>query len=264
MIIDFHIHMGLPQPPGSQEKKAPPPPGPTPEITEKTPEGIKKRLSEMGISHVVVQNFAPRAELCKPMNDYARKLATEYDGFFYQYGAYHPDNPPEDLIELKESGLFYGVKLHPYLQRFDLLDPRMYAAYELLSSLQLPILIHAGRDPFNDLTYGYSQKVAQIHKDFPDLTIVAAHLGGLQMYDEAEEYVIGKDMYIDVSVSVVFCDPDRYKRILLKHDPDRILFGSDCPMGNPQKELDFLKSLNLSSDLTDKILYRNAQRLLGM
>ena len=218
----------------------------------------------MGISHVVVQNFAPRADFCKPMNEYAKKLATEYDGFFYQYGAYHPDNPPEDLIELKECGLFHGVKLHPYLQRFDILDPRLYPAYELLSSLNMPILIHTGRDPFNDLTYGYSQKVAQIHKDFPDLTIIAAHLGGLQMYDEAEACIIGTDMYIDVAVSVVFCDAERYKRILLKHDPDRILFGSDCPMGHPQKELEFLERLNLGSELMDKILYKNAQRLLGI
>ena len=27
---------------------------------------------------------------------------------------------------------------------------------------------------------------------------------------------------IDVGVSVVFCDAERYKQILLKHDPDRI------------------------------------------
>jgi predicted TIM-barrel fold metal-dependent hydrolase len=49
-----------------------------------------------------------------------------------------------------------------------------------------------------------------------------------------------------------------------KHDPDKILFASDYPMGNPMEELDFLKRLNLGSDMMDKILYKNAQRLLGI
>ncbi len=262
MVIDFHIHMFPPRPEFDPITK---PNDAMMAIKEKTPGALRKRLSDMGISHAVVQHVSPAPELTALCNEFAKELATEYDGFYFNFGAYHAGNCPDDLKELKESGLFRGVKLQPYLQKFDVDDERMYPAYEVMSSLKLPVLIHTGRDMFDKtLTYGFPDRVARIHRDFPDLTIISAHLGGMWMYDEAEQYVIGTDMYIDVTGSVVFCDPERCKKILKKHDPDRILFGSDCPAGDPQKELEFLERLHLGSELTEKILCRNAQRLLGI
>jgi len=226
-------------------------------------EGIKKRLNEMGISHVVVQHIAPRAGESKPINQYARELAKDKDNFYLQFGAFHPDDSPDDLIELKESGVFYGIKMHPYIQKFEVDDKKMYPAYEMLSSLKLPVLFHTGCDPFNDqLKNAFPEKIVKIHKEFPDLTIIAAHLGALNMYDEAEKYIIGTDMYIDISDTVKFCDIKQYERILKKHDPDKILYASDFPMGNPQEELSFLNDLNLESEIMEKILYKNAKTLL--
>ncbi len=260
MMIDFHIHMFPPRPefdPVTKPNEA------MLAIREKTPADLRKRLREMGVSHAVVQLVSPAPELTKLCNDYGKELAAGYDGFYSLYGAYHAGNSPDDLKELKECGLFQGVKLQPYLQRFDVDDSRMYPAYEMMSSLKLPVLIHAGRDLRDEkLRYGFPDKIARIHRDFPDLTIIAAHLGGMWMYDEAEEFVVGTDMYIDVTGSVFFCDLQRYEKILKKHDPDRILFGSDCPAGTPQKELEYLERLNLGSDLMEKILYKNAERLL--
>lgn len=245
--------------------EAPAPGGENPPA-DRSAEGIKRSLTEMGISHAVVQHFAPLAGQSKPINQYARELAKDKDNFYLQFGSFHPTDSPDELKELKESGVFYGIKLHPYLQKFDIDDPKMYPAYETLSSLKMPVLFHAGRDPFDDqLKYGFPEKIVKIHKDFPDLTIIGAHLGALCMYDEADKYIIGTDMYVDVSCSVVFCDNIKvYERILKKHDPDKILFASDFPAGDPLKELDFLNRLNLGSDLMDKILYKNAQRLLGI
>jgi len=263
MIIDFHIHMFLPQytsnvgkPPEAEGKKPP---------IDNSVEGIKKRLTKLGISHAVVQHIAPRAGESKPVNQYARELAKDRDGFFLQFGAFHPDDSPEDLKELKESGVFYGIKLHPYIQKFEIDDKKMYPAYEMLSSLKMPVLFHTGCDPFNDkLKNAFPEKIATIHKEFPDLIIIGAHLGALNMYDEAEKCIIGTDIYIDVSDSVKFCGIKQYERILKKHDPDKILFASDCPMGDPQEELAFLERINLGSDFMEKILYKNAARLLDI
>ena len=263
MIIDFHIHMFLPQF-TSNVGKVPAPAGAKPPA-DNTVEGIKKRLTDLGISHAVVQHISPRAGESKPVNEYAKELAKDKDGFYLQFGAFHPDDSPDDLKTLKESGVFYGIKLHPYIQKFEIDDRKMYPAYEMLSSLKLPVLFHTGCDPFNDqLKNAFPEKIVKIHKEFPDLTIIGAHLGALNMYDEAEKYVVGTDLYIDISDSVKFCDIKQYERILKKHDPDKILFGSDCPMGNPQEELAFLERLNLGSDVMDKILYKNAQTLLGI
>ncbi len=263
MIIDFHIHMFLPQY-TSNVGKGPAPTGAKPPM-DNSVEGVKKRLIESGVSHAVVQHIAPLPGESRPVNQYARELAKDKDGFYIQFGALHPDDSPDDLKELKESGVFYGIKLHPYIQKFEIDDKKMYPAYEMLSSLNMPVLFHTGCDPFNDkLKNAFPEKLVKIHKDFPDLTIIGAHLGALNMYDEAERCFVGTDMYMDISDSVKFCEKEQYARILNKHDPDKILFGSDCPMGNAQEELSYLESLNLSSDLMDKILYKNAAALLGI
>jgi len=266
MMIDFHIHMSDPKmiakAPAPDDPKMAKPAGPVP----KSPEETKKNLREMGFSYAVVQHMALRPGSTKAINEFAKELAAEEDRFFYNYGAFHPDDDPNDLYDLKESGAFSGVKLHPYLQKFVIDDPKMYPAYEILSSLGLPVLFHTGRD-FSDpsLQYAFPEKILKVHKDFPKLQIVAAHLGAFCMYDEAEEMMAGQDMYIDVSACVTFCkDLDQYKRILLKHDPDKILFGSDYAMGDPAKEYAYLQQLNLSSDLMEKIMGKNAQTLLGI
>ena len=206
---------------------------------DRTPEGVKKNLTEMGISHAVVQHLALRPGQTKAVNDFARELAKDKDNFFFQFGAFHPDDSPDDLKELKESGVFYGVKLHPCLQKFVVDDEKMYPAYEMLSSLKLPVLFHTGRD-FSDATLrnALPERILKVHKDFPNLTIIAAHLGAFCMYDEAEELIAGTDMFIDISASVTFChDLRQYERILKKHDPDKILYASDYPVGKPQEEL---------------------------
>lgn len=255
MIIDFHTHMFLDT---SGIGKAP---GMVP-ATDGTVEGTKKKMAEWGITKAVVQHIAPKAGDSNRINQYAKELAKEG---FLSFGAFHPDDSVDVLKELKESGVFYGVKMHPYIQRFDIDEKKMYPAYEELSSLKLPVLFHTGCDPFNDKLKGaFPEKILKIHKEFPDLTIIGAHLGAMNMYDEAEKYIIGTDMYIDISDSVKFCDIKQYERILKKHDPERILFGSDCPMGNPQEELSFLERLNLGSELMEKILHKNAEKLLGI
>ncbi len=265
MVIDFHIHMSDPafaaEMPVPNDPNAAKPPGPKP----RTPDEVKNALQKMGISHAVVQHMAIWPGRTKAINEFAKKLAQDEDGFFFQYGAFHPDDDPDDLKDLRASGMFQGVKLHPYLQKFVIDDRKMYPVYEMLSSLNLPVLFHTGRD-FEDpsLKNAFPEKILKIHKDFPKLTIVASHLGAFCMYDEAEELMAGQDMYIDVTACVTFCkDAEQYKRILLKHDPDKILFGSDYAMGDPSKELAYLESLNLNSDLMDKILYKNALHLLG-
>lgn len=266
MIIDFHIHMSDPKFAVKMPvPKGPKKPGPA-RVLPRTPEEYKKNLKEMGISHAVVQHMAVQPGTTKAINEFAKELSKDEDGFFFQYGAFHPDDDPEDLKDLRESGVFQGVKLHPYLQKFVIDDRKMYPAYEMLSYLNLPVLFHTGRD-FDDpsLRNAFPEKILKIHRDFPKLTIIAAHLGAFCMYDEAEELMAGQDMYIDVTACVTFCkDMAQYKRILEKHDPDKILFGSDYAMGDPSKELEYLERLNLSSDLMDKILYKNAVQLLGI
>ena len=52
------------------------------------------------------------------------------------------------------------------------------------------------------------------------------------------------------------------KKILNKHGADRILFGTDSPWSDVGDELNALLDLDISQEAKDKILYKNALKLL--
>ena len=52
--------------------------------------------------------------------------------------------------------------------------------------------------------------------------------------------------------------------IIDKHGPDRILFASDMPWHRPEWELRLINSLDLSEEDKERILFKNAQKLLGL
>ena len=52
--------------------------------------------------------------------------------------------------------------------------------------------------------------------------------------------------------------------ILRKHDASRILFATDTPWSDPAAEIAFIRSLGLSREASENILYRNAESLLGI
>ena len=45
---------------------------------------------------------------------------------------------------------------------------------------------------------------------------------------------------------------------------NRVLFGTDFPMWDPGKELHSVRGLGLRPEELDKVLYKNAQAVLGL
>ena len=80
-----------------------------------------------------------------------------------------------------------------------------------------------------------------------------------------EEKIAGERCYIDISIGVKMgLSVEQARRILLRHDPERILFGSDCPWGDVPGNLAFLDAMKLPAAMVDKILYKNGAALLGL
>ena len=97
------------------------------------------------------------------------------------------------------------------------------------------------------------------------MTIIAAHLGGMEACDEVERHLVGlENVYLDTAMSYLFCGPEQTCRIIQNHGHERILFASDCPWSLPTKQIAFIDSLGLSKQALEHIYFRNAQRLLGI
>ena len=53
-------------------------------------------------------------------------------------------------------------------------------------------------------------------------------------------------------------------RFLNKHNKDKIVFGTDFPVGNHKKEIELLKSLDIDNEFKEKIFHLNAEKLLNL
>ena len=74
--------------------------------------------------------------------------------------------------------------------------------------------------------------------DFPDLKIICAHLGGWQYMDVISMMIHHPNVYADISfwpLNPNYIDMIPWK-LLEKTVPDKILLGSDYPVGHTSRE----------------------------
>lgn len=217
---------------------------------------LKASAEEAGIEKLVIHSTATKSYQVEDVNNFTSSLIGEN---VIGFGSVHPDYPEKEKeIERIISLGLKGIKLHPDFQKFNIDDEKMFPVYEYLSG-KLPILFHVG-DINSDCSN--PKRLARVVDLFPHLTVIAAHLGGYSQWDEAEEYLIGKDIYIDTSSTFRALSDERIERIIKKHDINKVLFGTDYPLERHKGTVEHTLRLNLSDDAKEKILYTNAYNLL--
>ena len=180
------------------------------------------------------------------------------------FPSFHPADPQmlEQIKIIHDQG-FKGIKLHPYYQEFKIDEERLFPAYELMAELGLVLLMHTGFDiGFPHLRIAEPQRTANVIKRFPELKLVAAHMGGWQLWDEVQEFLVGRDVYFDLAFSLNFLSIAEAREIIINHPPDKILFGTDSPWADPQEEIANLGRLGLDQELEENILGKNGEKLL--
>ena len=263
MVIDAHVHI-FPDRLAPKALKSLSEICKSPYYMDGTADGMRQALKSWGVDAAVCMNIATKPKQQLSVNRFAASV--QGDGL-YCFGSVHPDAPDaiDELRHIKELGL-YGVKLHPDYQDFIVDDSRLFPIYEAISELQLPVTFHTGWDPYSpNLTHAPSQAVAKVADLFPRMTIIAAHMGGLNRYDESEEYLAGKEnVYLDTALSCRNCSPEQMLRLIRRHGAEKVLFASDCPWSRSSDELAFLERLPLTSKERDAIYFQNARRLLNL
>ena len=99
------------------------------------------------------------------------------------------------------------------------------------------------------------QKIARVLRDLPQLTMVCAHMGSMERWDEVEQYLCGKRVYFDTAFTAGYLSPAQAERIISRHGAQNILFGSDCPWQASSATYRFIDSLHISSVQKDMIFY---------
>ena len=184
---------------------------------------------------------------------------------FIPFGTIHTGLPPDENVDHLRANAVQGVKIHPVFQGIPLDDPKLYDILDVLAG-ELPVIIHVGDGGGSDGSTCTPAMLRRIVDMFPNLDVIACHLGGYHKVDEAAESVIGADVMIDTSwpPSVAELGADTVRDIIRRHGVERVVFASDWPTASPAAEVKAIRELGLDDDETAAILGGNLARLLGL
>lgn len=233
-----------------------------PYYSEGTKDDTQKKLQEWNCAGGLLLSIATNEKQQTSVNDFA--AASQADAL-YAFGSVFPGaaNMKEELRRIKSLGL-RGVKLHPDYQEFFVLEDRAMEIYEEAEKLGLPIAFHAGRDPYSpNAVHCTPEALGKIAELFPRLTIIAAHMGGLAMPQEAAKHLAGKkNVYFDTAFASHFLTLSQFEELTRLHGTDRVLFATDCPWSTVPLERELLEACSLSASQKEAIACENVQALL--
>jgi predicted TIM-barrel fold metal-dependent hydrolase len=223
-----------------------------------TLDDLKASAKDGGVEYLLVHAVATKPSQVEDVNTW---IGSHISPKVFGFGTIHPRyrNIKGELERIRQLGL-KGIKLHPDFQAFYANDPSMDIIYQNIRGV-MPVLIHAG-DENND--YSSPRRIADVVDRYPGLTVIAAHLGGYSQWDESEKYLIGKDLYIDTSSSLMTLPPERAADIIRRHGVEKVLFGTDYPLTRHREELERFYALGLEDWENQLILFDNAKRLLKL
>ena len=166
---------------------------------------------------------------------------------------------------VQEMG-FKALRVVPWLWGLPPNDRRYYPLYVACVELGVPFCTQVGHTgPLRTSETGrpipYLDDVAL---EFPDLVIVAGHIG----YPWTEEMIAlarkYPNVYIDTSAYTARRYPPALVDYLRGRGRHKVLFGTNYPMLTPQQCLQDIDSLELDAEARDLFLAGNARRLFGL
>jgi hypothetical protein len=200
------------------------------------------------------------------MNIRAAKYNSK-DNPVLSFAAIHPASPGlEDMLfDIKRAG-FMGIKIHPQEQDFYPDDERMKKVYKFCSDNRLMVVAHGGAGTENNFDRASLKGEPAIFRsvidDYPGLKLVVAHMGGLQVWDDAMKYLCAKNVMFDTAYCTIM-DDMLLKEIIAAHGAQKVLFGTDFPWQTYKETADKVEKAAASREELELIMYQNAENLLN-
>ncbi len=235
--------------------------------TDGTIGDLIRTMDESGTDRSVVCNIATNARQVTHVNDFAIDTLRRYGDCITPLGSIHPDyeKPYEEIERLRAAGID-GLKIHPDYMRTMIDDDAFDPIFDAAADAGMFLVTHTGIDvAYPDKIHATPDEILNRLKRSPKAVLVAAHFGQNFRPLDALEKLAGQELYLDVSLCALAKVPkDVAAAILLKHDSDRLLFGTDCPWATQRDTFEYVDSLPIPTGLKEKIFWRNAARLLGL
>jgi uncharacterized protein len=241
---------------------------------------LKQEFTGAGIQACLLLPIAP-ANGVHTVNELFVKTVEGEDSLFTA-GTLHPSSPGMDaeLEWLGNQGI-RAIKLCSFSQGFDLEAEETLRLFDKIRRHNLAgkMRFFVVLDTFYmaDVYFGSPRqylttprKLARLTAAFPEIDFVGAHMGGLAApFPEIEEHLVpGNNLYLDTSNASKSLSREEFLRLIHRHGPDRVLFGTDWPWFSHAKEVAFigelLRDAGLSREEQAKVFSGNICRLMDI
>lgn len=247
MIIDIHAHIGI-----VKGKFNMPP--------EFQLEGMKK----YNIDYALISNIAcgygdfelqGNIEAVKTAREHRAKLGV----MLWCAPSEKTDIKAFKKLYTDNSDIIKGLKIHPDISGIRADSEAFYPYLSLAGKYSLPVLFHTQDTDFSKVSY-----VLNASELFPDVKMILGHMSLTSDNTEALEAVKNhKNIYADTA----WVKSDIIERAKNSCAEDKIMFGTDSPIGGPDTYGDrkyYPEYYKKTGAAAEKVMYKNAVKLFGL
>jgi predicted TIM-barrel fold metal-dependent hydrolase len=163
-------------------------------------------------------------------------------------------------------GGFARICIHPDYQGTFIDDDGYIEILKCAKDLDMIVITHSGIDDgYKDLPVKCPPElVKKVIEKVNHNKFVLGHYGAHKQWEQVLSLIAGRNVYLDTAYTLHEISQDLFVKIMDKHGDDKILFATDCPWRDIKDDLEILKSYNLNPSSEQKILYKNALKLLDI
>ena len=200
--------------------------------------------------------------------DEVARFVAEYPDRLKVVGSVDLSQPMQAVAEIRryvgELG-FRGIRVLPCLRVLPPKDRLFYPVYAAYCELGVPFCTQIGHTgSLMGPEVGRPIYLDRVVLDFPELVIVAGHIG-YPWTDKAVAVATNhRNVHIDTSAWTVRRYPPHLVDWLRTNGARKVLFGSDHPMIALARALEGIEELGLPQETWALFLGGNAQRVYGM
>jgi uncharacterized protein len=232
------------------------------------PDGVVGEMDSAGIATLCISAWhGPRGALIS--NDAVAACVERHPDRFVGVAAVDLERPMAALRELERAVLelgFRALRIVPWLWNRPPTDRLYYPLFARCVELGIPFCTQAGHtgpehpsEPGRPIPY-----LDQVALDFPDLRIVAGHIG----YPWTDEMIAvawkHPNVYIDTSAWAPRYYPPSLRQFMRTYGREKVLFATNYPQMPLERCVREAHELELPHDVLEAFLGGNAERVFGL
>ncbi len=206
----------------------------------------------------------------KSNNNSVVEFVNSYPDKFIGYAGVDPHKGMHAIEELKHAVNQLGLKgaaIDPALAQIYVNDAKYYPVYSKCCELDIPIVITTGPVTFVPnavIDHVAPRYIDFVARDFPELKIIVSHGG----YPWVNEMIIvaqrNKNVYVEISEYEFFPQAEFYIQAANTIISDKLLYASAHPFVDFKDTLKSYEKLPFTPDVREKVMYKNAARILNL